>query len=119
MYDMYRYHTLTGTVPGTSERAVPFPSEDQRAKQYLAYPEAVQAGITYDQALAAAAIGTRWPLEKNSAPGSWASFPVAGKLAAEINQGTGTGLLSQASTVPGLVWIAAAALAIIILSSNN
>jgi hypothetical protein len=78
IYDQYRYHALHGSDPNTG-KLIPGITRDQRAKNYLASaPDAVAAGVTYDQALAATYEADKF-VEPGPA-GSWASFTAASAL---------------------------------------
>lgn len=82
IYDQYRYHALRGTSPTTGKSLNI--SRDQRAKNYLASaPDAVQMGVTYDQAFAATYPADQFKengIDGNYPPGSWKNFTAAPAL---------------------------------------
>jgi hypothetical protein len=102
VYDVYRYHTLSGTDPNTGKKLIPFPSDDTRARQYMKYQEAIAANVTYDQALAAAQIAAAMPLASavTGNYGAWKNLPVAPAYAEMLNKQSGAGA-QQSQTAPG------------------
>jgi hypothetical protein len=123
IYDKFRYHTLSGTDPNTGRKLSPFPSADTRAKQYLTYHEAIDAGVPYADALAAANIAASWPLAAavTGQYGTWKNFPIAPGYAAKLQaQQAAQGIVP---TLPGknisLIWIAVGAAAVYFLLIND
>jgi hypothetical protein len=106
IYDVYRYHTLSGTDPNTGKKLIPFPSADARARAYLKYQEAIAANVTYDQALEAANIAAAMPLAAavTGNYGSWKNLPVSPSYAAMLNeQAAASG--QPTATASGISWI--------------
>lgn len=92
IYDQYRYHALRGTSPVTGKSLNI--SREQRAQNYLtSAPDAVQAGVTFDQALAATYPADQFKengIDGNFPPGSWKNFTAAPALLQQ-SAGTSTG----------------------------
>jgi hypothetical protein len=78
IFDQFRYHALRGTSPQTGQSLNL--TRDQRAKNYLASaPDAVQLGVTYNQALAATYEADKFqengiPAGNVVAAGAWKGF---------------------------------------------
>jgi len=107
IYDVYRYHTLSGTSPDTGKKLIPFPSADTRARQYLKYQEAIAANVTYDQALEAANIAASMPLAAavTAQYGSWKNLPVSPSYAAMLNEQAAASGQGVTATGTGISWI--------------
>lgn len=76
IYDQLRLHTLKGTNSSTG--ASLNQSYDTRANNYLLYPDAIAAGVTYQQALEAAMISDQ--LSWTAPLGGWAQMTAAPAL---------------------------------------
>jgi hypothetical protein len=76
IYDQLRLHTLKGTNPDTG--ATLNQSYDTRANNYLTYPDAIAAGVTYQQALEAAMLSDK--LSWTAPLGGWANMTAAPAL---------------------------------------
>jgi hypothetical protein len=85
IYDQYRYHALRGSDPNTG-RYIPGITRQQRAQNYIASaPDAVQAGVTLSDALAATYNADKF--DETDPAGGWAGFTAAPSL---VNSETAT-----------------------------
>ena len=75
IYDKYRYHALCGEWPDSGAMIEPRLSYNERALNYLAFPEVIESGITYEQAVVAAQLADQF--NENGVAGSWAGFLIA------------------------------------------
>ena len=122
VYDKFRLHTLMGTDPNTGNRLNPLPTDSDRAKQYLTYHEAQAAAIPYDDALDAARIAGKMPLQASVTTiyGAWKNLPISTRFVNKLNS-QAPSLSAGSELVPGSgisknwIWIAAGVGAIFLI----
>jgi hypothetical protein len=120
IYDQLRVHTLKGTDSSTG--ASLNQSYATRATNYLAYPDAIAAGVTYQQALEAAMLSDN--LNWFGADGSWANMTAAPAL---IDNSAAATLAPQSTATTSLssifsnkwVLIAIAGVGLLLLTSPS
>lgn len=124
IFDQYRYHALRGTSPVTGKSLNI--TRQQRAQNYLnSAPDAVQAGVTIDQALAATYPADQFGengIDGNFPPGSWKNFTAAPALI-QSGSGTAPGTATQAGLFGDMptwvMWVVGGALIFLLISGNK
>lgn len=96
IYDKYRIHALMGTDPeGTKSLGL---TQQQRAQKYLSFWDAVKAGVTYDQALAAVQRVDQLQMKWTDPPGAWHDFTAAPSTIDYSGNATTTGQITPNSS---------------------
>jgi hypothetical protein len=116
IYDQLRLHTLKGTNPDTA--ASLNQTYDTRAKNFLLYPDVIQAGVTYAQAYQAAQISDQ--LSWTAPLGGWAAMTAAPSLVDNSTTAATTATTSLSTLFQNKwVLIGLAAVAALILFSSD
>jgi hypothetical protein len=95
IYDILRVHALKGTNSSTA--ASLNETMDERVNAYLAFPDVQQAGVTYEEALAAAQISDTmsWTAPLGAWKGMTAAPALIDENATQTTASTGTGFMAS------------------------